>query len=825
MPLDGGEELFILANGFVNHEAAHVRMTDFDELAAVALSPLAHLLFNIVEDVRVEKELLTVYPGCLDHFKKLYGELIKEVSPEDASEASRNITGWLMSAVFHERYPDVGFPVQAFREAVDAQFPNLATQLERFIQPGLACASTAESIAWGKDVEAFLPQYFAQSKPRPAEQKQDSSQGEPQAASGENGEPSSPDNGEESDARSDDAPGAGSAPSEQGKALETPGEQKEEDTPSTAGGDEASEQNHAPEQADTAPSPDDAPDSETVESTTAGDDGPDPDTAEPDETGSNSPQPEESDCASPPDDKPGDGQDSDPAPEPGDETDEAGSGETGSDEANSGESQSCPGEHGSDSGAPSYNNAVQQKSGDAHGNAADQPEESADGSDSDADADSADQDDAVSSGDGGQPDKRDADAQPDRENAGKRGDPGADSSGDSSGDGEEQDNNGSSSVAGPGTSVSDTESSTDGSGDSSAAGNDGSTSGMEPEGDEGQHTHADDPGNGATLPQIPQSSGSDASLDSSGIDMLERMIQGDATHELAQEARESLGAMVKSEGELSPSFGDLLKQILERATENWGGECLQVAVVKGELPAEMPRTLIESAQSATKVLATRLSGLLQTQTLSRTHTGRRGRVDGNRLHRLAAENPRVFKQAAAKQSINTAVHILLDCSGSMDNCMSLANSACYSVASALHRIRGVNVGVTAFPGEWDYEERCTVSPILKHGQRMHTRFAATAHGSTPMGEALWWICQQMMALKEDRKIILVLTDGYPDSRQNTEAALDAAHNLGFETIGIGIGEHGSFISTFIENSRVINDIQELAPAMFGVLQQALTERG
>jgi cobalamin biosynthesis protein CobT len=233
---------------------------------------------------------------------------------------------------------------------------------------------------------------------------------------------------------------------------------------------------------------------------------------------------------------------------------------------------------------------------------------------------------------------------------------------------------------------------------------------------------------------------------------------------------------------------------------------------------------MDQAQSATKVMATRLSGLLQTQTLTRSHTGRRGRIDGPRLHRLAVRNPRVFQRLAEKKSIDTAVHILMDCSSSMEGCMSLANAACFSVASALRRIRGVNVGVTAFPGFWDHEEPCTVAPILKHGQRMHSRFAARAFGSTPMGEALWWTCQEMMTLKEERKIILLLSDGYPDSVPNTEAALEAARSMGMEIIGIGIGEFGYYILDLVENSRVINEIEELAPAMFGVLQQALTER-
>ena len=36
---------------------------------------------------------------------------------------------------------------------------------------------------------------------------------------------------------------------------------------------------------------------------------------------------------------------------------------------------------------------------------------------------------------------------------------------------------------------------------------------------------------------------------------------------------------------------------------------------------------------------------------------------------------------------------------------------------------------------------------------------------TPMAESLWWVMQQMCLLRENRKIILIITDGEPDSIQ------------------------------------------------------------
>ncbi|WP_424991894.1 cobaltochelatase CobT-related protein, partial [Nitratidesulfovibrio liaohensis] len=67
--------------------------------------------------------------------------------------------------------------------------------------------------------------------------------------------------------------------------------------------------------------------------------------------------------------------------------------------------------------------------------------------------------------------------------------------------------------------------------------------------------------------------------------------------------------------------------------------------------------------------------------------------------------------------INTAVHLLLDCSGSMTPNIRLASTVCHAVASALETI-GINVAITAFPASHDpaSTEQKTVGRLVRHGQ-------------------------------------------------------------------------------------------------------------
>ena len=133
---------------------------------------------------------------------------------------------------------------------------------------------------------------------------------------------------------------------------------------------------------------------------------------------------------------------------------------------------------------------------------------------------------------------------------------------------------------------------------------------------------------------------------------------------------------------------------------------------------------------------------------------------------------------------------------------------------------GVNLGITAFPGVNAAKRGATVVPVLRHGEKLTTRFPEIAYGMTPMAESLWWVMQQMCLLRENRKIILIITDGEPDSIPAAQEAFKQAQKKGFECYGLGI--MCSSIATLLPHtSRVIETLPQLAPALFGLLEGAL----
>jgi len=287
------------------------------------------------------------------------------------------------------------------------------------------------------------------------------------------------------------------------------------------------------------------------------------------------------------------------------------------------------------------------------------------------------------------------------------------------------------------------------------------------------------------------------------------------------QARDELQRLIRAgEDELPPNLGNILASVLKESSRDSVQSSIAVAIQTSKCTGPLSGDDIQEARQACNALRTRLGGLLQTKVLARAAGGRRGRLDTGQLHRLAVSDPRVFRIKAERVGIDTAVHILLDCSGSMVRRIHLACQACYAVASALEASR-INVAVTAFPGTQTPDgSYSTIAPVIRHGQKVNPNVDLSPAGGTPMGEALWWVMQEMLMVKENRKIILVVTDGEPDSMMSATQALDQGRRAGFEIYGLGIVSQ-SVSELMPSKSKVVSSMSELPGAMFSLLEAAV----
>lgn len=232
--------------------------------------------------------------------------------------------------------------------------------------------------------------------------------------------------------------------------------------------------------------------------------------------------------------------------------------------------------------------------------------------------------------------------------------------------------------------------------------------------------------------------------------------------------------------------------------------------------AALARVRAESAK-----LTARLQGLVQAHTMTQTRTVRRGRtLSTNHLHRAALGDDRIFARNDRRAAPNTALHLLVDLSGSMQGYADqIALDAAMALALALEPMRGVSCAVTAFPSRQGCDHQ--VTRVLSHGDRLRSRagaFIQGGRGSTPMTGALWYAAADLLARREARKVLLTLTDGDPDDRKSAKTMVDRASAAGLIMIGVGIATP---VAGLFPVAIRIDSIADLKGQLFGIAEQLL----
>ncbi len=286
---------------------------------------------------------------------------------------------------------------------------------------------------------------------------------------------------------------------------------------------------------------------------------------------------------------------------------------------------------------------------------------------------------------------------------------------------------------------------------------------------------------------------------------------------------------------LSASQDDLPDDLFEAAQELLGNQPRNSYDSKIHLPlAFEPKrdslignAILNRALSESGKIRASLQGLIQSSRYERPVNKRSGnRIDGRKLVRLSQGDSRVFERRTHKPAPNTALHLLVDASPSMGirpdpssqlRLIDLAMDSAVALALALESISGVNPAITRFPhGDSD-----NVNPLLKHGQKVRpnaSAFSVITDGGTPLHSALWYAAASVMATKEDRKVIMVLTDGEPDDYAAAKSVIRSCEATGIELVGVGICFD---TSALFDHSICINNMSDLRTELFRISKDLL----
>lgn len=241
--------------------------------------------------------------------------------------------------------------------------------------------------------------------------------------------------------------------------------------------------------------------------------------------------------------------------------------------------------------------------------------------------------------------------------------------------------------------------------------------------------------------------------------------------------------------------------------------------------------------SNAKPMSNKLRLKLQTRSRDRYEYGKkRGKLHNGSLHRVLSGDTRqaekVFRQRVVSDTTDTAVCLLVDCSGSMSGKkfeMACAGAGALSTAltpiNITHSVCGfTNTVIDEYPIVWQFKkfaERVTSNEMVSR-----FKLASNCLWQNSDGDAIAYATSSLLSRKETRKVLIVLSDGSPAGRDwagdissYTKQSIDMATKHGVDVYGIGICDRN--VVRYYEKNVVVDDLQQLAPTILSIIDRSI----
>lgn len=237
----------------------------------------------------------------------------------------------------------------------------------------------------------------------------------------------------------------------------------------------------------------------------------------------------------------------------------------------------------------------------------------------------------------------------------------------------------------------------------------------------------------------------------------------------------------------------------------------------------------------------------------------RGRISPGALFKTSVGDDRVFRQRTHTRAKNTAVSLVIDCSGSMSGSnIELASTSAYALATVLERLKityeviGFTTGhsgemATLMKEDAEAQGKSAISqmgwgrieplymPVFKpfSGRLDTNAVSRIAHlhehphwlSQNVDGECIQIAAHRLLQQDAERRIMIVLSDGEPCARQarglgaHLQKAVAEVTANKVDVIGIGIQTHS--VKSYYPKHIVLNDVESLPTQVMAELSKLL----
>lgn len=246
------------------------------------------------------------------------------------------------------------------------------------------------------------------------------------------------------------------------------------------------------------------------------------------------------------------------------------------------------------------------------------------------------------------------------------------------------------------------------------------------------------------------------------------------------------------------------------------------------------RSGILEAMAGAKGLTATVRRLLQIRSRDRYQYGqKKGKLHGASLHRLGIKNggaasTRVFKTKRINECLDVSFTVLGDSSGSMGSSKYIAMGASMMMLNKAVQPLGVDYELMSFT-----DMSTTIINLFKQfNQKVSDHRlldsiieAGLRKNNNADGEAIMWAYSRLLQQKTARKVLVVLSDGQPQSRRgdcsyHTKQVIEQIEKQGKVEI-YGVGIESDSVKNFYKDYQVIHRAEDLEGALLNLIQNRI----
>ena len=193
-----------------------------------------------------------------------------------------------------------------------------------------------------------------------------------------------------------------------------------------------------------------------------------------------------------------------------------------------------------------------------------------------------------------------------------------------------------------------------------------------------------------------------------------------------------------------------------------------------------------------------------------------GKLNTNKLVSLRCGNENIFTKRGNVTCDSACICILIDESGSMNaKRKDAARETAVLVNEAVKHIPNLELFT------YGYTDNEMNIYCERNNANKYALGSTRSHGGTPTGQAMAIAAQRVRKMTQNKCLMLVITDGCPDSTSETKRQDDLLRKRNFIPVGVWIAGEVRNASDMMKDSVTLTSLPELAPQIGKIVRKKL----